>query len=78
MGSTSRGVCIYKRGAAYCKEAVREGSFRVSDVFNLKEQMEQRAFRAEKEGRRVNVLMVGESQVGRIGREMVKKGRVAV
>jgi hypothetical protein len=55
-----------------------EGSFRGSNVFNLKEQMEQRALRAEKEGRRVNVLMVGGSQVGRIGREMVKKGRVAV
>ncbi len=59
-------------------KAVREGSFRGSYVLNIKEQMEQRAVRAEREGWRVNVLMVGGSQVGRIGREMEKKGGVAM
>ncbi len=63
-----------KAVAAYCKEAVREGSFRGNYVLNIKEQMEQRAVRAEREGWRVNVLMVGGSQVGEIGREMEKKG----
>jgi hypothetical protein len=67
-----------KAVAAYCKEAVREGSFRGNYVLNIKEQMEQRAVRAEREGWRVNVLMVGGSQVGRIGREMEKKGGLAV
>jgi len=67
-----------KAVAAYCKEAVREGSFRGRYVLNIKEQMEQRAMRAEREGWRVNVLMVGGSQVGRIGGEMAKKGGVAV
>jgi hypothetical protein len=39
-----------KAVAAYCKEAVREGSFRGNYVLNIKEQMEQRAMRAEREG----------------------------
>ncbi len=63
-----------KAVAAYCKEAVREGSFRGSYVLNIKEKMEQRAVRAEREGWKVNVLMVGGSQIGRIGREMERKG----
>ncbi len=65
---------------AYCKDAVREGSFRGSIVFILKEQREQRALRAAKEGRRVNVLMVGgkSGKVERIGREIVKKREMAV
>jgi hypothetical protein len=67
-----------KAVAAYCKEAVREGTFRGSYVLNIKEQMEQRAVRAEREGWRVNVLMVGGSQIGRIGKEMERKGGVAV
>jgi hypothetical protein len=47
-----------KAVAAYCKEAVREGSFRGSYVLNIKEQMEQRAVRAEREGE-VKRLKVG-------------------
>ncbi len=43
-------------------------------MLNIKEQMEQRAVRAEREGWRVNVLMVGGSQLGRIGREMERRG----
>jgi hypothetical protein len=60
--------------AAFCKEAVREGSFKGSYVLNVKEQMEGRALREGKEGKKVSVLVVGGSQMGRIGQVMLEKG----
>jgi hypothetical protein len=62
----------------YCKEAVREGTFRGSYVLNLKEQMECRMEDVLTEGERVRVLLVGGSQMGRLGREMERKGGEAV
>jgi hypothetical protein len=64
--------------AAYCKEAVREGSFKGSYVLNVKEQMEGRALREGKEGKKVSMLMIGGSQMGRIGKVLREKGEAAV
>jgi hypothetical protein len=64
--------------AAFCKEAVREGSFKGSYVLNVKEQMEGRALREGKEGKKVSVLMIGGSQMGRIGKVMREKGEAAL
>ncbi len=60
--------------AAFCKEALREGSCKGSYVLNVKEQMKGRALREGKEGKKVSVLMVGRSQMGRIGQVMLEKG----
>jgi hypothetical protein len=64
--------------AAFCKEAVREGSFRGSYVLNVKEQMEGRAQREGKEGRKVSVLIIGGSQMGRVGQVLKEKGEAAM
>ncbi len=64
--------------AAFCKEAVREGSYKGSYVLNVKEQMEGWAQREGKEGKKVYVLMIGGSQMGRIGRVLLEKGEAAV
>ena len=58
----------------FCRQAVREGSYRGNYVLNLREQMEQRAARESREGGKVKALLVGGSQMGRIGREMVRVG----
>jgi hypothetical protein len=54
--------------AAFCKEAVREGSFKGSYVLNVKEQMEGWALREGKEGKKVSVLMIGGARWEGLGR----------
>jgi hypothetical protein len=66
----------------FCREAVREGRYRGNYKFNLKEQMEQKA-KAEivkEDSGKVRVLLVGGSQLGRIGKEVEKvaKGKIEV
>jgi hypothetical protein len=58
----------------YCKAAVREGSFRGNYRFNLKEQMGQRAEGSESQGGKVTLLSIGGSQMGRITKEMIRRG----
>ncbi len=73
------GEFAYTMGvAAFCKEAVREGSFRGSYVLNVKEQIEGRAQREGKEGKKVSVLIIGGSQMGRVGQVLREKGEAAL
>jgi hypothetical protein len=77
-----------KAVGSFSRESAREGRFRGSYRFNLKEQMEQKAKLATQGMQsRVNrdpvrVLLIGGSQMGRIGAEIGKiqkeKGRVRV
>jgi hypothetical protein len=62
----------------YCREAVKEGSFRGGYRMNLKEQMEARMGKIWSEGSRVRAVMVGGSQIGRMAEEMGQKGKDAV
>jgi hypothetical protein len=64
-----------KAVGGYCKEAVREGSFKGNYVFNLKEQMGKRMGAMASDGGKVRVAMVGGSQMGRLAKEMEKKGK---
>jgi hypothetical protein len=75
-----------KAVGSFCRESAREGRFRGNYRFNLKEQMEQKSklttmgqqTTANREP--VRVLLIGGSQMGRIGTEIGKmekeKGRV--
>ena len=67
-----------KAVAACCKAAVREGTYRGNYLFNIKEQMEQRAEGDGSLGEKVRVLTVGGSQMGKIGKELGRKGREVV
>jgi hypothetical protein len=62
----------------YCREAVKEGSFRGRYRMNLKEQVEARMGKIWSEGSRVRAVMVGGSQIGRMAEEMGQKGKDAV
>jgi hypothetical protein len=52
------------------REEVRAGSFRGNYMLNLKEQMRMRCLRESGVDRRLRVLMVGASQMGRVGDEL--------
>jgi hypothetical protein len=62
----------------YCREAVREGSYRGNYVLNIKEQMEQRVRRESRDSGKVRVMVIGGSQMRRIGREMVRVGGTVI
>jgi len=62
----------------FCREGVREGSYKGNYVLNLKEQMEERVRRREGELRKYSVLFVGGSQIGRIAEEVGKVGKQVV
>ncbi len=51
----------------FCREAVKEGSFKGGYRMNVKEQMEVRMGKIWSEGGKVRVVMVGGSQIGRLG-----------
>ena len=55
------------------REEVREGGFKGSYLLNLKEQMRMRSLREEKGEKKVRVLLVGSSQLGRMGEEMSRR-----
>ncbi len=56
----------------FLREEVRVESFRGNYMLNLKEQMRMRCLRESGEDKRLRVLMVGASQMGRIGDELSK------
>ncbi len=56
----------------FLREEVRVGSFRGNYMLNLKEQMRMRCLRESGEDKRLRVLMVGASQMGRVGDELQK------
>jgi hypothetical protein len=59
----------------FCRESVREGSFKGKYQFNLKEQMARRALWGEwRDHRVVRIVVVGGSQLGRIKDELKKLG----
>jgi hypothetical protein len=59
----------------FCRESVREDSFKGNYQFNLKEQMVRRAtWGSWREEKTLRVVMVGGSQMGRIRDEMKKLG----
>jgi hypothetical protein len=62
----------------FCREAVKEGSFKGGYRMNVKEQMEERMGKIWSEGGKVRAVMVGGSQMGRLGAEVEQKGREAV
>jgi hypothetical protein len=67
-----------KSVSEYCREAVREGTYRGGYKLNLRDQMERRMDAFFKKGGKPAVLMVGGSQMGRMEKEMRKKGREVV
>jgi hypothetical protein len=62
----------------FCREAVKEGSFKGSYRMNVKEQMEVRMGKIWSEGSKVRAVVVGGSQMGRLGVEVGQKGKDAV
>jgi hypothetical protein len=62
----------------FCKEAVKEGSYKGGYRMNVKEQMEVRMGKIWNEGSKVRAVMVGGSQIGRLGEEVRQKGKDAV
>ena len=62
----------------FLRQAVREGSYRGNYVLNLREQMEQRAARESREGGKVKAVVIGGSQMGRIGNEMIRVGGAVI
>jgi hypothetical protein len=62
----------------FCREGVREGSYKGSYILNIREQMEERVRRNEGEGRKRMVLFVGGSQMGRLMREVRNVGHQVV
>ncbi len=62
----------------FCREAVKEGSFKGGYRMNVKEQMEMRMGKIWSEGSKVRAAMVGGSQIGRLGAEVGQKGKEAV
>jgi hypothetical protein len=62
----------------FCRGAVKEGRYRGNYRFNLKRQMEQRAWVKEKKIETKKVVMVGGSQLGRMRDEIVRMTETGV
>jgi hypothetical protein len=62
----------------FCREGVREGTYKGNYVLNIKEQMEDRVRRREGEAKKLRVLFIGGSQIGRIMDEVTKVGKQVV
>jgi hypothetical protein len=56
----------------FLREEVRNETFEGNNMLNLKEQLRMRCLRMSGEDKRMRVLLVGASQVRRIGAEMAK------
>jgi hypothetical protein len=62
----------------FCRGAVKEGRYRGNYRFNLKGQMEQRAWEKEKKTEQKKVVVVGGSQLGRMRDEIVRMTETGV
>ncbi len=72
-GVSVEGEFVFSQVAGeFLREEVRMGSFRGNYMLNWKEQMKMRCLRENGHNRRLRVLLLGASQVGRIGAEMGK------
>jgi hypothetical protein len=72
-GVSMEGEFVFSRAVGeFLREEVRNGTFKGNYMLNLKEQLRMRWMRQSGGDKRVRVLMVGASQVKRIGAEMVR------
>jgi hypothetical protein len=59
----------------FLKEEVREGGYRGNYVLNVKEQLRMRTLREDEDEKKVRVVLMGSSQLNRIGYEIERKNR---
>jgi hypothetical protein len=59
----------------FLKEEVREGGYKRNYVLNVKEQLRMRTLREDEDERKLRVVLLGSSQLNRIGSEMEKKNK---
>jgi hypothetical protein len=57
----------------FLKIEVREGGYKGNYVLNVKEQLRVRTLREEEEDRKLRVLLLGSSQLNRMGNEMLRR-----
>jgi hypothetical protein len=57
----------------FLKEEVREGGYKGNYVLNVKEQLKMRTLREDEDERKLRVVLLGSSQLNRIGNEMERK-----
>jgi hypothetical protein len=62
----------------FLKEEVRAGTFKGNYILNLKDQMRLREMREMESGKRLRVMLVGASQMWRLGEELMRKDGVDV
>jgi hypothetical protein len=71
-GVSIEGEFVFSRAVGeFLKEEVRAGSFKGNYVLNLKEQLRVRCLRESGVDKRMKLVLVGASQMGRMGQEMV-------
>ena len=79
-GSFAEGVSLegeyaFTKGIeAFCKVAVREGRYKGTYLYNLKDQMTMRVRKAVESSGKIRVLTIGASEMGRIRKEWEKVG----
>ncbi len=67
------GEFVFSRAVGeFLKEEVRVGAFKGNYVLNLKDQLRLRCMRESGVDKRLKVVLVGASQMGRMGQEMVR------
>ncbi len=72
-GVSLEGEFVFSRAVGeFLRTEVRDGTFRGNYLLNLKEQLRMRCMRENGVDRRVRVLLVGASQVGRLGAELTR------
>jgi hypothetical protein len=72
-GVSLEGEFVFSRAVGeFLRMEVRDGLFRGNYLLNLKEQLRMRCMRENGVDRRVRVLMVGASQIGRMGAELAR------
>jgi hypothetical protein len=57
----------------FLREEVREGGYKGNYVLNVKEQLKMRTLREDEDERKLRVVLLGSSQLSRIGNEMERK-----
>ncbi len=72
-GVSMEGEFVFSRAVGeFLKEEVRVGAFKGNYVLNLKDQLRMRCMRESGVDKRLKVVLVGASQMGRMGQEMVR------